>query len=361
MSRRSSILVGALFVFLVGLGAWLLGGRMAAEASSLNRGARGLLAARLYLEASGAKVTLIDQPLKRAPEDRVLVIAFPWQRLSPTEDLGALDRHLRKGGTLVIAYSGETLAFGESVVLGALAIGTQETRKGAPLHPLRWRTWASEEWTLQPEPEIPLAEPLLVSALFRVPRAPAGARILYRSPNGDPVVFEYRRGPGRVVVLPAEVLANARLRASGNANLLAGLRADLGDAWAFDEHHHGFVAAATQDDVHHQRVLDLYLIHLGFLYVLAVLAVCRRFGPSVLERAWVAGSAGAFLRGLGVLHRRLGHERGAARLLLARAQELDPRLSFPPGLKREADKAHPNLLDLARRVALTQSHGARRP
>jgi hypothetical protein len=57
-----------------------------------------------------------------------------------------------------------------------------------------------------------------------------------------------------------------------------------------------------------------------------------------------SGSAATFLRGLGALHQRLGHEREAAVLLVARARELDPRIP-------ERDPAGAGLLSLAQALA----------
>ena len=70
------------------------------------------------------------------------------------------------------------------------------------------------------------------------------------------------------------------------------------------------------------------------------------------ELATVAGSAAAFLLGIGALHHRLGHHAEAARLLLRRARELDRGLQLPPDLDRLAASAGPReLVELATLVA----------
>jgi len=93
------------------------------------------------------------------------------------------------------------------------------------------------------------------------------------------------------------------------------------------------------------------MLQIAFVYVLVVLAVARRFGPTWREPPVAAGSSASFLLGLGALHQRLGHQRAAARLLVARAREFDPRLRLAD--PRETEEA--DLLTIARRVAQAQS------
>src|ERR1700730_1149008 len=98
--------------------------------------------------------------------------------------------------------------------------------------------------------------------------------------------------------------------------------------------------------------VDVLLAHLGLLYLLAVFALLRRQGPAWREAAPAAGSAGAFLLGLGPLHDRLGHHAAAAWMLLARSRELDRDLALPADLERRAAAAgREELLALAREVA----------
>jgi hypothetical protein len=359
VSRRLVVAAAVVFAALVAAGGWLLTGGTTAPGSSLHRGPSGLLAARLYLEASGAEVRLLDRPLDASADGAVLLVALPFQHGTFDFEPDALDRHLGRGGVVVVAYGGRRWSAAEWMVLGALGLGSEDAREKPPLGPFAWRRWAAEEWTITPEPDLALRDPLRISALERLPVPPRGARVLYREPGGRAVVFEYRRRGGRVVMLPAELISNGRIGQAGHASLLQGLRA-LGDAWAFDEYHHGLAGAAAPEAVHTRHVLDLYAAHLLFLYVVAVLTVVRRFGPAVRERAQVASSAGEFLHAVGALHRRLGHERAAARQILLRAHELDPRLSFPRALHQQADAAHPDLLEIARGVAWAQAQGGAR-
>lgn len=341
---------------LLGALAFGLGGTVGADASVLSRGARGWLAARRYLEAKGRQTTLLDQPLERVPVRGVLVLAFPWQRFAPDEDAHELDLFLHAGGAVVLAFSGDEPGFGETEVLRRLGLVWSAAPERPPLHPLRWREFVAREWWLVPE-EGHRAQAIWITAPRRVPRAPDGAAVLYRGEKGVPAVFSYPRGEGRVVVLPAEALANARLGTSGNADLLETLRRSLGERWTFDEFHHGLSAPLSPADAAPRRVLDLYLLHLAFLYVLVVAALVRRFGPAWSEPAVIGGSTRSFLVGLGRFHHRLGHHRDAARLLLARAQELDPRCRLEPALTRAADEAGAaGVVAVANAVARAQSH-----
>jgi hypothetical protein len=93
-----------------------------------------------------------------------------------------------------------------------------------------------------------------------------------------------------------------------------------------------------------RHVFDLWLLHLAVVYLLALAALARPFGPVWSDPPVRTGSAATFLHGLGALHKRLGHEREAAALLVARARELDPRVP-------EYDPGAATLLTLARTLA----------
>jgi hypothetical protein len=100
------------------------------------------------------------------------------------------------------------------------------------------------------------------------------------------------------------------------------------------------------------RTLDLILLHLTVLYLAAVLALARPFGPAWSPPPVVTGSTGAFLLGLGAIHHRLGHHREAAERLLARVRELDRDLVLPAGLAHRAGEAGAGgFVALAREVA----------
>jgi hypothetical protein len=352
MSRRQALGLLGLLAFVGALSFSLVSGT-AASGSALSHGPGGLFAARRYLEARGAEVHLLDRPLDEAAEPGVLVLAFPWQRLDPEQRFVGVTRHMQRGGAVLLAYTGDGLDVAEAIALRALSVRRRTLRGDAPLHPLRWRRFAAEEWSLAPQPGAPPTR-LRVRAPRRAPEPTAAAEVLYRSDDGTPLAFREPRGRGQLVVVPVDALSNARLEEQGNADLLESLWHGLGPRWTFDEYHHGLTAPLAPGDTRRQRVVDLLLLHLALLYLLGVLAVARRFGPAWEEAPVSTGSAAALLLGLGGLHRRLGHHRDAAARMLERAREVDPRIRLQPGLEHEAEDAE-GLVRVARAVARAQA------
>ena len=346
----------AALAVLATLGAMVLAGTRAPGAgSTLSRGAAGWLVARRYLEAKGTDVRLIDRdPNTGDVRGGVLVLVFPWQ-MGFEDGERAVDRHLRAGGDVLFAYSGRTPSGVEAGTATALGLGWVDAREAPPLHPVRWRAYAREEWMLVDPSASPAAPPVRIGAPRTVPGAPAGATVWLRAPDGRALAFSYPRERGRVLAVPAEALANARIREHGNADLLERLRRERPGPWAFDEYQHGLIAPAAAGSASGSRTLTLYLVQIAFLYLLAALAVARRFGPAWREGAPASGSVASFLLGLGALHDRLGHHAQAAALLRARARELDGRLVLPA----RPVASGPELLDLAREVGAAQS--GRRP
>jgi hypothetical protein len=343
---------------LLGLLVWAAGGRGEARGSVLSRGPGGWLAARRYLEARGVRVHLLDRPLDEQLQGGVLVAAFPWQRGPGEEAGGPLLEHLRRGGDLVLAYSGELANPAEIVTLEALGLPIREKRK-ATLDPLRWRRFAREEWDLRPMGMA--AAPLRVWAPRWAPEVPPRALGLYRGPRGGALVAVVPRYKGRIWLLPADAFANARLANPGNAALLETLRLRLGGEWTFDEYHHGLTGPTPVEAADLGWTLDLVLLHLAVLYGASLLTLARRFGPAWSEPPTAAGSAGSLLRGLGALHHRLGHHPEAARRLLARVRELDRGADLPAELDLRADAADARgLVALAREVARRRQGGAPR-
>jgi hypothetical protein len=344
------IIGGALFVLAcVGLTIFLARPGEA-RGSVLSRGPNGWLAARKYLEARGAKVALLDEPLGDFAGRGVLVSSFPWQSGALAEAGEQIEAHLRRGGNVVLAYSGESGNAGEMVAFEGLGLRLGETRK-AVLNPLQWRQFAREEWDLRAAGDLSGAEPVRVWAPRWTPAIPKDARVVLRSPRGGPAGAVLKRYEGRLWLVPADAFANSRLANPGNADLLETLRRQLGDDWTFDEYHHGLAGPRPVESAALGRTLDLILLHLALLYVVALLTLSRRFGPAWSEPPVMTGSAGSFLLGLGALPNRLGHHAGAAARLLERARELDRNLVLPPDLDRRAAGAGPReLVELAREV-----------
>ncbi len=347
---RLQLLIAAAGLAVLGLVVWLSTSGGEARGSALSRGPGGWLAARRYLEARGARVRLLDRPLDPR-QGGVLVMTFPWQLGAGDELADRLEEHLRRGGDLVVAYSGTFGNPGEVVTLTGLGLPLAEMRKPA-LSPFRWRGFAREQWSLRPAAEVPGAPPVRVWAPRWEPDLPKEAQVLFRSPRGGPAIAVLRRHHGRIFLLPADAFANARLANAGNAALLETLRRRLGDRWTFDEYHHGLVAGAVVESASLGRTLDLILLHLAALYLVALWTLSRRFGPAWSEPPAVTGSTGFFLLGLGDLHHRLGHHAAAAGRLLERVRELDPGADLPGDLDRRAAAAGPReLVELAREVA----------
>lgn len=352
---RNRLFVGLVLLLLLSLGLGLLltqGGE--ARGSALSRGPNGWLAARRYLEAKGARVTLIAEPLDRFSGGGVLVSTFPWQQGRLAEEADALETHLRRGGDLVLAYSGMEGNPGETIAMERLGLPLEEVRK-VTLNLLQWRQAARAEWRLLP---VAGAADARGAAAVRVwaprwaPEVPKRSAPLFLSPQGRPAIVIVRRHHGCIFLLPADAFANARLAEAGNSGLLETLRRRLGDRWAFDEYHHGMIAGQAVESVAFGRTLDLILLHLAALYLVALWTLSRRFGPAWSEPPAVTGSAGSFLLGLGALHHRLGHHAEAARRLLERTRELDRDLDLPAELDRRAAGAGPReLVALAREVA----------
>jgi len=345
------LLIAAAGLIVVGGVAWMLGSAGEARGSSLSRGPDGWLAARRYLQARGVRARLLTEPLAGFEDGGVLVLAFPWQRGAAPEVAESLDRHLRRGGDLVLAYSGQLGNVGEIVVLEALGLPLREARK-ATLDPLRWSRFAHQEWDLRRSGGA--AAPVRIWAPRWTPELPKGAGNLFAGPGGREVISVVPRGRGRIWVLPVDTFANARLGSPGNpgnAALLETLRRRLGDRWTFDEYHHGLTGGRAVASAPLGRALDLVLIHLAVLYLVALWTLSRRFGPAWSEPPAMTGSTGSFLLGLGALHHRLGHHREAAARLLERVRELDPGAELPAGLDPRAAAGPRELMALAREVA----------
>ncbi|MCP3956847.1 MAG: DUF4350 domain-containing protein [bacterium] len=337
-------------------GVWL-GGGTGAVSSAMSRGGSGWLAAHRYLAARGARVHLRDQPLTTEPEAEVLVLAFPWQQPVRAEEIEAVGGFLRRGGTLLVAYSGELGQFVEERVLESLGLNTREVRPPPPLAPLAWWRYHNESWRLElteawegPAPEVSLP------ALRAAPEAPFGARVLYRLPAGAPLIFDYPFHRGRVVVLPAAVLSNANLADAGNADFLESLRDWLGDDWCFDEYHHGLVGPEAVEESTSRFAWDLFVGHLALIYVLGLGAVARRFGPAWREPPVTSGSTSSFLRSLGVLHQDLSHYNAAAALLVERARAYDPALPLDDKTEKRSRQVadSDSLVELARQISRAQ-------
>lgn len=383
MNSRPAPLGAPLWILLAVLAAvvsLLLAIHPGATSSALSADASGWLLARRYVEERGVRVDLRSHPLRRVepPDDTppdegtldpdaVLVLAFPWQRQFVVGEEQALLHHLRGGGRVLYAYSRELEQMQEESILDLLGLEWRKIRSKAPLAPLPWWRHQREVWRLEPDAAWAAASPISPSSLevraFRAaPEAPANAEVFYRGADDLPLIFSVARQGGEVLVLPVEVFSNGQLLRSGNAEFLETVVRLWGDAWSFDEYHHGLVAASEARASVPRAAWDLFLIHLALFYLLALWMLGRRFGPPWREQPVAYGSAASFLLNLGTLHRELGHHARAAELLVERSAELDPALARESGgmladARRRAAEIHDDdaLLAFARDLARARS------
>ncbi len=335
--------------------------------SSLSAASEGWLVARRYVEERGTEVRLWDRPAAARMPGGTFVLAFP-AAATPADESEALGPWVERGGRLILGLSGGFP--GPEEVSTLLGLGLFEGRSG----------------TLKPEADLLLsegrrqgdvleaAEPVEGEAadlparlecgqLQWLPSVPKGAEVLYRRQgDGAPAIWRLARGGGEVLVLPASLFANGRLHAAGNADWLETLRRDPRGPWLFDELHHGLVAAVAREAAGSSAGFDLFGLHALLLYALGLWALARRFGPSWREAALATGSVAQFLTGLGRLHHELGHHGEAARLLVERTRELDPRVELPTEILLAAEGAeHPrDLMAVASAVARARK-GEERP
>lgn len=355
-----------------------------ADSSTLSRDGGGWWALWSYAQARGVAVERLDRPLDQVypetgavPEfttaregDGVLVLGFPWQVGQRLGESDAVERHLRAGGTVLATYRLDQFSELE-VMWRVLGIDSQNTlREAPPIGPRTWWRYRHERWALRPSEALPRGPVLEVPAFFAAPAAPLSARPLYEQANpvvderseslrSRPLVWIHTWAKGRVVVLPSSLLSNAELRRAANADFVETLFAHLDGRWYFDEFHHGVVdpAMLAESEGGQAYSWDLFLLHLGLVYLLGAWTLGRSFGAAWSDPPAHHGSAAAFLRSLGTLHQRLGHHREAAVKLLDRhrtyAGERGTEDDDVEHLRREAESVSgPNeLLRFARRLA----------
>ena len=405
--------IGIYAVLLLIAGATLLALRVprGGGPSAFSPGPSGWLAARKYLTARSAQITFLDHQLGEEKTDpkastsqrnSVLVTGFPWSSGILDSDFEPYRDFAQAGGTVVVAYSGQIPRGVEKKFWTFFGLTANRARRRSPWGYRGWRRWQTEIWQLVPNsalcgqvPSIALLPPAAA------PQAPDEARPWFHAApgttagstesqektkdsknladevleeqgsylsqplaDGAPVIFSLPIGEGRMIWLPADVLSNARLGAAGNAALLESLLAAGATHWNFDEYHHGLRPPGERVSPVPQRVFDLFLLHLLALYLLAVWFLARRFGPVWGEPTAHSGSAGGFLRGMGLLHEEMGHHRSAGKLLVERVQQLDTaNPAFASALANlEPATSGPRLVQLAHRVAtLRREHGALPP
>jgi uncharacterized protein DUF4350 len=323
--------------------------------SSLSHSSVGWLAARRYWEASGARVTLLGRSLTEQKPEGTLVLTFP-EDFRGKEDFDAIRHELTRGRTLLLAFSGEGRYPLEALLWESVGAPLKQVRGDPPLSPKSWYRFATEVWNLRAESGAGTVREVRVSAPRWVPQPPAASQILFRAPDGTPMIFQFARRGGRVLALPADALSNGRVETPGNADLLETLRVALGPAFTFDEFHHGFSLGPSVVTASSVVSFDLLLLQLLLLYLLAALALGRRFGLAWKQMPARAGSTAAFFVGLAARHRRLRHFRPAAELLVSRSRQLDASVSLPPDVDPDTVDDERSFLEFSRRVSELASH-----
>ncbi|MEM8961054.1 MAG: DUF4350 domain-containing protein [Acidobacteriota bacterium] len=319
---------GALSIAIIVVGVLLADTTLEARASTLTRSAGGWAGMHAVLTAWRAEVEIVDEPadriIKDDDPDGLWVVALPLQRRPTRGALDALAGWARRGGTLVLAYSGLPELEGEARVLGSFGLDIDSVRDWPPLAPRAWWRHRTATWTID-WPGFRAAE---IEAPSSLPEPPSRATILARGgPDQRPVAFTWPLGRGQVLVVPAALWSNAWVDEAGNADLLAAVHGRYGPRWRFDEYHHGLASSSTSDAAlsrHIGHVWDLLTVHLLGLWLLAVWALGRAFGPAWRASTVRGGSSTGFLVAVGAFHRRLGHHRQAAQRLAERVRRLDP-------------------------------------
>jgi hypothetical protein len=359
VSRRWSWGLGVAALALLLLLAGLLSSVTATSgASAASPGRLGWLATRRYLELAGVAPTLRDTPLAGTAPGGTLVTAYPASGLWSDDELIALDLFMTRGGTFLYAYSGRP-SLTEELLARHLGLVSTKRRSNPNLDPRAWLSFERETWELRAEKTDSKLPGIVITAPHEAPRAPSTAHVLLRGPGGEVCGFAVARGRGRLLVLPAEALANCRISRAGNPDLLAELIATLPRPWQLDELRHGLVAGGGAHAGNpSSRAFDTLLWQLAIGYLLALVALGRRFGPPWTEMHRTSGSVVPFLLGLGRLHDRLHHHRDAAAAMLRHARDVDPRLdtaAVETAAATTVDDAE-HLVDLARELASRQHH-----
>jgi hypothetical protein len=338
----------AAIVGLVAVGALVTGGGGTAGASALALGPNGWRGAALWVERQGGEVVLLDRSLDEALPDldpAVLVAAFPAHGWYPPQEMEALDGFVEAGGVLILGVSGGAPSTGEVQLANQFGVDFEPGDDRAPLTPWGWLDWARGWEPLEPAEE--WSGRALTAPRMWLRAVPSQkATVLFRWADGEPAVWLAPWGDGRVLVLPSAVFSNAGLGRAANADLLLSLIRGVPGNWLFDEVRHGLVDPTAPGAEGNLRVFDGLILHLLVIYGLIVLALARRFGPPWPTLATPESSTTAFLLSMGRLHRRLGHHRDAARLLVKRARRLDPSIDLADPEREVSSDA--DLVNLAR-------------
>lgn len=352
MRSRLAVLGGVLVLASLG-GLWLAGRGGAGGPSTHSAAPDGWLGAFLYLEETGTEPQRREASPGPSGEEETLVVAFPWSAHGLDLAWTGVEDHLRRGGTLLVGHSGgHRPGPGEIRWLRGLDVEIGASADRPPAAPWEWWSWARRDRLLEPAEGV-RGEPLATGRSRWRPAPPEGAEPWFVTEGGETAVAVWSRGRGRVVLFPAELLTNRRLREPAHRAFLESLRRAHPGPWSFDEYHHGWgeIRDAAAAGGSSREAWDRLLLQLVLIYGVAAWALAWRMGPPWPPEPEAAGGSGEFLRRLGRLHRELGHGAEAAERLLDRAKGLDPRIRISEEQRRRAATADDQqLLALAREI-----------
>ena len=278
------------------------------DPSSYNAGWAGSMGLYLWLEALGVRVRRWEKPLHDLPEDAaVLWLLRPSIPLEESE-LGAVDRWVRGGGTLVLA----------------------DDTVGGPI-PEVWAGAAALKFGLRPQtggqpgtvrPAFPSryvegVETIRSEGRVRFQRhEPVGWAPLFADEGGDVVAIR-RLGRGSlIVVADPGLFSNARIEVAGHARLALNIvyaHAGRGTV-LLDEFHHGHGQQGSFLRYVRGTALPWMVAQGALVFLVFALARGTRFGPPVPQPRKARASSLEYAAALGDLYRQAG-----ARLVAAEA------------------------------------------
>lgn len=318
---------------------------------STNGDARGLLAARRYLEGRGARVRATTTDTARAAlHAGVVLVSGPTERALRTEEIDALEAAARAGAVvLFFAPGGDPIEAAQPALARRWHLQTPRARGQLVTEtpPGRDRSQVVRAWA---------ADPLFAGGkrfLARVRRAILARGFTPIAGSGpSPAVLRKDLGAGRIYLLASPTLIeNHRIDLADNLYLLEGILALAhGRPILFDDEHHLPPVAASGSILRHPAFLGAALQGLCALALL-LLALGRRLGPIrplPSEERW--GSE-VYVEGLAALYRRAGIDDA---LRAAAYRDLRATLWRRAGVAAHLPEAEAGLR-LARRTPLAAS------
>jgi hypothetical protein len=282
---------------------------------------RGYQAAFEWLAEQGS-AQMWEGALGDATAGTTLVLVWPLEKpLDPVADATTLLRHATAGGRVVLLLDGASPVEPPRELLdGAMGVSVVSEEPVPPYRWSAWKAWEEDRRTAKTEDgTIRVARPHWTLDCRR------GTPIATRS-DGRHLACRVPRGRGEVVVIAdATVWQNDHLGRNQNLELLTAVLG--GQPVLFDELHHSGGALGATTPTH---VPALLFLHLGLLWLLAVLALARRFGDPLPTPALPRPSMARALHALATLHRGSGHAHDAALRIHAVLNARAARRGLPP-------------------------------